>query len=160
MSTITWGEIHEQVNHILELSGYPSKWIEYIYKKIEDSDFDGWYWHDSGQWDEYGTDIEQIDDLIKIAALIGFYLEFKLQLKESYGSNPIIGIYSPSVYIKILKLLFESEIFQSNSGCTIKLLRFCNASRLNLRFNSDDGDEIDDCISDAIYDGSIGVSGR
>jgi 5-methylcytosine-specific restriction protein B len=108
MSKVIWEDVKEQVNQILKVTGYPVTWIESIFEKSENLDFD--------EWTKYETETEKIEVFTRIIALILFYLRFS-SLSESTSFESLYSCIEfdnsfQNIYIYFLNKFFDVDIDQ------------------------------------------------
>jgi len=154
MSEVVWKDIKEKVNSILELAGYPSKWIEFVWKKIEDFEL-----YQLDTWNEYGSDIEFIDVHIRIAVLIRFYLEFKTSYKDNDSEDIRYRLGYPftsidNIYIFFLTEYIGIEFYRLRNFCKLNLnVKFSDLSQdSNYYYDPENDDKSNYLISESIYD--------
>jgi 5-methylcytosine-specific restriction protein B len=140
MSKVVWEDVQEKVNSILELAGYPSKWIKFVWNKVEKFEL-----YQLDTWNEYRSDIEFIDVHIRIAVLIQFYLEFKTSNKDNDFDDLLYRLGHPftrtdNIYIFFLREYMEVDFYRLRSFC-----------KSNLNFhNPANNEELNTLISEGI----------
>ena len=154
MSEFVWEDVQEKVNSILELAGYPSKWIEFVWKKVEKFEL-----YQLDIWNEYRLDnIEFINIHIRIAVLIQFYLEFKTSyqnddfddLRYRLG-HPFTGV--DNICVFFLREYMGFDFHELRGFCESRLnIEFPEPNEDNYYYNPANEEELNDLISEGIHE--------
>ena len=151
MSEVVWEDVREKVDSILELAGYPSKWIEFVWNKVEKFEL-----YQLETWNEYRSDVELIDVYIRIAVLIQFYLEFKTSIKDNDCDDLRYRLGYPfttidNIYIYFLEEYMEIDFYRLRSFCKSNLkIEFPEINEDNYYDNNANSKELNDLISESI----------
>ena len=151
MSEVVWEDVREKVDSILELAGYPSKWIEFVWNKVEKFEL-----YQLETWNEYRSDVELIDVYIRIAVLIQFYLEFKTSNKDNDSVDLRYRLGYPftkidNIYIYFLEEYMEIDFYRLRSFCKSNLkIEFPEINEDNYYDNTANSKELNDLISESI----------